>query len=66
MANCLAYQQLSVREKQEMIGKISHLVQNDPWTFNEVELLIKLAETCGKFKGVKFLSGIVHPYQKNI
>jgi hypothetical protein len=45
---------LSLPEKWELIGKITHLIQNDEHGFDNCMELIKQAELNGIYKQVKF------------
>lgn len=58
---CEQYDQLSLPEKFEMIGKIVHLVQNDSDVFNEVDWLVKKATLSGKLDNVKIMPEIKKP-----
>lgn len=51
--NCKEYQELSLPQKWEMVGKIVHLLQNDPFVFKEVAWIIHMGEQTGKFDDVK-------------
>lgn len=55
MANCNEYAKLSSDDQLIMIGKITHLIQNDSFTFREVEYLISIGERLGKLQNVKIL-----------
>lgn len=52
---CSDYSNLTIIEKREMIAKIQHLIQNDDFSFREVERLIKIGEHFGKFADVKIM-----------
>jgi hypothetical protein len=53
MANCKSYQKLTHLEKVEMIGKITHLLQNWETGFEVVEATINAATLAGIFHDVK-------------
>jgi hypothetical protein len=52
--NIERWQQLSLPEKWELIGKITHLMQNDEQGFDNCIELIKKAELNGIYSQVKF------------
>lgn len=52
---CEKYKELSLPEKWAMIGKITHLLQNDNQTFEEVAWLITMAEALGKLDNIKIM-----------
>ena len=52
--NIERWQQLSLPEKWELIGKITHLMQNDEQGFDNCIWLIKQAENNGIYSQVKF------------
>lgn len=47
MANCNTYQKLSTREKVELIGQLTHCVQNDEHSLLVARALISTAKTKG-------------------
>lgn len=55
MPNCNEYASLHSDDQIIMIGKITHLIQNDPFTFKEVKYLIDIGERIGKLENVKIL-----------
>lgn len=59
--NCELYQELSLPEKWELIGKIVHLLQNDEATFKEVKWIISSAEQTGKLDNVQ-----INPIKPNL
>ena len=52
MANCKSWLELSLQEKIEMVGKVTHLIQNSNVGFKAVKEIIESAETVGLFKEV--------------
>jgi hypothetical protein len=50
--NCKKWLELSLQKKIEMIGKITHLVQNYETGFDTVNVIIEAAEHNGIFKEV--------------
>jgi hypothetical protein len=53
MANCQSWLELSLQEKIEMVGKVTHLIQNSNVGFKAVLEIIQSAEAVGMFKEVK-------------
>lgn len=53
MANCQSWLKLSLQEKIEIVGKVTHLIQNSNVAFKAIEDIIKIAESVGVFKEVK-------------
>lgn len=53
--NCNEFQALDLREKIQVVGTISHLLQNDSETFKVVQSLIRQAEQSGKLDGIEIL-----------
>lgn len=53
MANCNSWLELSLQEKIEMVGKVTHLIQNSDVGFNAVKEIIDSAEIVGIFNEVK-------------
>ncbi len=52
MANCKLWMELSLQEKIVMIGKTTHLMQNDATGFEAIERILKQAEIVGIFNEV--------------
>jgi hypothetical protein len=52
MANCKLWMDLSLQEKIIMIGKTTHLMQNDATGFEAIERILKNAEMKGIFDEV--------------
>lgn len=52
MANCKMWLELSLQEKIEMIGKVTHLIQNSNVGFTAIEQILLSAELAGIFKEV--------------
>ena len=52
MANCKLWMDLSLQEKIVMIGKTTHLIQNDATGFEAVERILRQAEVKGIFNEV--------------
>lgn len=53
MANCNLWLELSLQEKIEMVGKMTHLVQNSNVGFKAIKEILESAEKVGLFKEVK-------------
>ena len=53
MANCKMWLDLSLQEKIEMVGKVTHLIQNSNVGFTAIEQILISAETAGMFNEVK-------------
>jgi hypothetical protein len=53
MANCKSWLELSLQEKIEMVGKMTHLVQNSDIGFREIQSILESAERVGWFKEIK-------------
>lgn len=53
MANCNLWLELSLQEKIEMVGKMTHLVQNSNVGFKAIKEILESAERVGLFKEVK-------------
>jgi hypothetical protein len=53
MANCQSWLELSLQEKIEMVGKVTHLIQNSNVGFTAIEQILHSAELAGIFKEVK-------------
>jgi hypothetical protein len=53
--NCKNFQDLTIIEKTELIGKVVHVIQNDEKFFGLAKLMIADAEKEGLFKDVKIL-----------
>lgn len=51
---CESFNSLTHKEKVEMIGKITHLIQTDEAIFKEVSSMISFSEIDGDFNNVKF------------
>lgn len=56
MANHQQWQELTIVEKIDLVGKITHLLQNDVDSFHLLKLHIQKAELCGLFNEVKINS----------
>lgn len=54
--NCEKYQELTIVERRELIGKIVHLMQCDSQFFDSITSIIRAAEQVGKLDNVKFLN----------
>ena len=52
MANCKLWLDLSLQEKIEMVGKVTHLIQNSNVGFTAIEQILLSAEIAGMFKEV--------------
>jgi hypothetical protein len=52
MANCKLWLDLSLQEKIEMVGKVTHLIQNSNVGFTAIEQILQSAELAGMFKEV--------------
>jgi len=52
MANCKMWLDLSLQEKIEMVGKVTHLIQNSNVGFTAIEQILLSAEIAGMFKEV--------------
>jgi hypothetical protein len=52
MANCKLWLDLSLQEKIEMVGKVTHLIQNSNVGFTAIEQILQSAEQAGIFKEV--------------
>jgi hypothetical protein len=52
MANCKMWLELSLQEKIEMVGKVTHLIQNSNVGFTAIEQILLSAEIAGMFKEV--------------
>jgi hypothetical protein len=52
MANCKSWLDLSLQEKIEMVGKVTHLIQNSNVGFTAIEQILQSAETAGIFREV--------------
>ena len=55
MALCKQFDALTVTERIEFIGKITHLVMNDEVSFSRAQGMILKGEVQGLFDGVKIL-----------
>ena len=53
MANCKMWLELSLQEKIEIVGKVTHLIQNSNVGFTAIEQILLSAETAGMFNEVK-------------
>lgn len=53
MANCTSWLNLSLQEKIEMVGKVTHLIQNSNVGFDAISEILASAEAVGIFKEVK-------------
>lgn len=51
---CKSYEELTVVEKREMIGKITHLIQTQEHLFQAMASMIRQCENSGMFEGVSF------------
>jgi hypothetical protein len=52
MANCKMWLDLSLQEKIEMVGKVTHLIQNSNVGFTAIEQILLSAEIAGMFKEI--------------
>jgi len=52
MANCKLWLDLSLQEKIEMVGKVTHLIQNSNVGFTAIEQILQSAEIAGIFREV--------------
>jgi hypothetical protein len=52
MANCKLWLDLSLQEKIEMVGKVTHLIQNSNVGFTAIEQILQSAELAGIFREV--------------
>ena len=53
MANHQQWLDLTIVEKVDLVGKLTHLLQNDVLSYQAFVAHIKLAELCGVFDEVK-------------
>jgi hypothetical protein len=53
MANHQQWQDLTIIEKIDLVGKVTHLLQNDIISYQAFKAHIKLAELSGLFNEVK-------------
>lgn len=49
---CEKYENLTIPERIEKIGRVVHCLQNDDECFDYIECLIRMAEQKGVFSGV--------------
>ena len=54
MANHKEWQELTIIEKIDMVGKLTHLLQNDIISYQAFKAHIYMAEQSGIFNEVKF------------
>jgi hypothetical protein len=52
---CKSFENLTIKEKIEMIGKVQHLIQTHEQYFLQAQLMIEKAEFEGLFHKVKIL-----------
>lgn len=52
---CNSFDNLTIVEKVQFIGKLMHLVQSSEVAFKEAELMIRCADDVGMFKGTTIL-----------
>jgi hypothetical protein len=55
---CKSFEELTLDEKQEMLGKISHLVHKSEFYFHMVKILIIKGEAEGLLDGTTFISNL--------
>ena len=53
MANHQQWQELTIIEKIELVGKVTHLLQNDLDSFNAMKNWVEASELLGLFNEVK-------------
>lgn len=53
MANHQQWQELTIIEKIELVGKVTHLLQNDIDSFNAFKTWVEASELLGLFNEVK-------------
>lgn len=53
MANHQAWQDLTIVEKIDLVGKVTHLLQNDINSYNTFKYWVKVSEDAGLFNEVK-------------
>ena len=63
--NIQRWQQHSLPEKWELIGKITHLMQNSEQGYDKCIELIRQAEQNGIFSQVKFTSDAMDALEQN-
>lgn len=54
---CKSFEELTHAQKQELLGKIGHLVQTYEWAFNFAKFMIEQSEKEGLFEGIKIGNG---------
>lgn len=50
---CEKFEKLSIIEKRELIGKMTHLVQTYEWAFNFAEWMVQKSTEEGLFEGIE-------------
>lgn len=52
---CKSFADLDTKEKQQMLGKINHLIQSSEVHFGVAEVMIQAAESMGLLKGIDIM-----------
>jgi len=60
MANHNEWQELTIIEKIDMIGKLTHLFQNDIISYKAFKAYIQLSELAGVFNEIKINNNELH------
>lgn len=60
MANHKEWIELTIIEKIDMVGKLTHLLQNDLSSYNLFKSQIKISELMGKFNEIKINKNELH------
>lgn len=51
---CKSFEELTIVERRELIGKITHLVQTYENAFSVLQSIVRQAEQAGLFEGINF------------
>lgn len=65
MANHKEWIELSIIEKIDMVGKLTHLLQNDEMSFHTFKNHIEKAESYGIFDEIKINKNELHDNSRN-
>jgi hypothetical protein len=65
MANHKEWIELSIIEKIDMVGKLTHLLQNDEMSFHTFKNHIEKAESYGIFDEIKINKNELHDNARN-
>lgn len=65
MANHKEWMELTIIEKIDMVGKLTHLLQNDLSSYNFFKSQIKISELMGKFNEIKINKNELHDNSGN-